>query len=313
LMKHAKLSVNGDCTLFVTTDCVQLLDKGSKRELVSWPFSGLRRYGVERNMFSLEAGRACATGDGIFLFDTEDPEAVYQCIHDAAQRLARSGGSASQSSSTSNNWNQMASPKVNNIDQQEKLQNGRVGRNDSRGGSEMGGAKGGAQLRNSPPGSMSCNKPGKNSQRENDYSGGGARGESIDDDDDNFNNVEREFKNLSARNDKGNFAGNDGKSSYSDHPRLPLNNNSRSDYYDASEISRGSNGSRSTAVHESRRSTSSTMSLDDIYAKKKGRPPPRPPNGSMQNEVDEVTYEASDYYSSCSQFGRDRAMKKRHS
>ena len=57
LMKQANLSTHGECMLSVASDKVRLLDCSSQRELVSWPFKALRRYGVERNMFTLEAGR----------------------------------------------------------------------------------------------------------------------------------------------------------------------------------------------------------------------------------------------------------------
>src|SRR6218665_3814945 len=58
LMANAKLDARGDCTMQITQDSVRLFDpRDNRRELASWPLKGLRRYGVERNMFTLEAGR----------------------------------------------------------------------------------------------------------------------------------------------------------------------------------------------------------------------------------------------------------------
>lgn len=98
-MKNAKLNFSGDCYLFVSDDAVKLLDLHSRREMVSWLFSSLRRYGVERNMFTLESGRSSSTGEGVFFFDAEDAEAVYNCVHDATQRLARSGANRNNTAS----------------------------------------------------------------------------------------------------------------------------------------------------------------------------------------------------------------------
>lgn len=58
LMANAKLDARGECTMQVTQDSIRLFDpRDNRRELVSWPLKNLRRYGVERNMFTLEAGR----------------------------------------------------------------------------------------------------------------------------------------------------------------------------------------------------------------------------------------------------------------
>jgi len=57
LMKHVSVKASGEVTLFVASDKVRLLDVHSQRELVAWNFTHLRRYGVERGMFTLESGR----------------------------------------------------------------------------------------------------------------------------------------------------------------------------------------------------------------------------------------------------------------
>jgi len=57
-MRSAQLKSSGDCLLKVTEDAVQLLDIANPRRVqLSWPLGFIRRYSVERGMFSLEAGR----------------------------------------------------------------------------------------------------------------------------------------------------------------------------------------------------------------------------------------------------------------
>jgi len=59
LMKSANLKSSGECLLKVTDESIQLLDIDNPRRVqLSWPLSGIRRYTVERGMFSIEAGRS---------------------------------------------------------------------------------------------------------------------------------------------------------------------------------------------------------------------------------------------------------------
>jgi len=62
LMPSSNLKSSGDCLLQVTADSVQLLDIDNPRRVqLSWPLRAIRRYNVERGMFSLEAGRSLST------------------------------------------------------------------------------------------------------------------------------------------------------------------------------------------------------------------------------------------------------------
>jgi hypothetical protein len=97
LMKNPKLATHGDCTMQITPEDIRLLDHRNN-EIVHWPLNKLRRYGVERTMFTIEAGRSCPTGEGTFVFDCQDAESVYQRVHDLTKSLAqaqRSGGTVS--------------------------------------------------------------------------------------------------------------------------------------------------------------------------------------------------------------------------
>jgi len=61
-MQSANLASSGECLLQVTADSVQLLDIDDPRRVqLSWQLSAIRRYSVERGMFSLEAGRSASS------------------------------------------------------------------------------------------------------------------------------------------------------------------------------------------------------------------------------------------------------------
>lgn len=92
LMRSPQLQSSGECLLRVTDDCVQILDiDNPQRVQLSWPLGFIRRYSVERGMFSLEAGRKCDTGEGLFMFDSKNNEAdiIFERVQKATRSLAR--------------------------------------------------------------------------------------------------------------------------------------------------------------------------------------------------------------------------------
>uniref|UniRef100_UPI00358FE90C fibroblast growth factor receptor substrate 2-like isoform X2 n=1 Tax=Myxine glutinosa TaxID=7769 RepID=UPI00358FE90C len=53
-----------------------------KRDTVRWPYSSLRRYGYDSNLFSFESGRRCQTGQGIFAFKCTRAEEMFNVLQD---------------------------------------------------------------------------------------------------------------------------------------------------------------------------------------------------------------------------------------
>lgn len=50
-----------------------------------WPLNCLRRYGCDLDVFTIEVGRRCTTGEGIFAFRSEHPDQLFQALQNCIQ------------------------------------------------------------------------------------------------------------------------------------------------------------------------------------------------------------------------------------
>ncbi|XP_069473821.1 docking protein 2 [Ambystoma mexicanum] len=82
--------LRGAYTLKAQKDALDLWHRESGETLYSWPYLFLRRFGRDKVMFSFEAGRRCASGEGNFEFETRQGSEIFLAIESAIS-LQKSG------------------------------------------------------------------------------------------------------------------------------------------------------------------------------------------------------------------------------
>ncbi|XP_018421708.1 PREDICTED: docking protein 2 [Nanorana parkeri] len=76
----SRCGLSGVYILVAESKCLLLRDRKTGNLLYSWPYPYLRRFGRDKTMFSFEAGRRCASGEGNFEFETSYGTQIFQAI-----------------------------------------------------------------------------------------------------------------------------------------------------------------------------------------------------------------------------------------
>ncbi|KAK9878930.1 hypothetical protein WA026_003752 [Henosepilachna vigintioctopunctata] len=66
--------------LVLANDGVQLRKCDDNELLFTWPYCFIRRYGYKNGKFNFEAGRKCASGEGIFSLEYPDQQTIFRCF-----------------------------------------------------------------------------------------------------------------------------------------------------------------------------------------------------------------------------------------
>ncbi|XP_020646220.3 docking protein 3 isoform X2 [Pogona vitticeps] len=75
-----KCHLKGNYLMASLPEQLVLKDVQSGQALYTWPYAFLRRFGLEKNMFSFEAGRRCNSGEGLFTFNTVRAAEIYRSV-----------------------------------------------------------------------------------------------------------------------------------------------------------------------------------------------------------------------------------------
>ena len=75
-----------------TQDSLRLLEMGGSKSIHEWPYRQIRKYGRTRNIFRMEVGRRCSTGEGEFVFFTPEGSTLSDLISMYTQRARAQAG-----------------------------------------------------------------------------------------------------------------------------------------------------------------------------------------------------------------------------
>lgn len=92
--------LSGDYLLVVSALQLLLYEEGvslnGKNYLYAWPYRHIRRYGRNKDKFTFEAGRKCASGAGTFTFATSDSNSIFLSVQNYTRALKREEEDAAQ-------------------------------------------------------------------------------------------------------------------------------------------------------------------------------------------------------------------------
>ncbi|KAJ8342060.1 hypothetical protein SKAU_G00319880 [Synaphobranchus kaupii] len=78
-----RCGLHGAYWLSVDDHSLILSEGHTQKILLAWPYRLLRRYGHDKGMFSMEAGRRCESGPGAFTFNTTQGGQIFACVETA--------------------------------------------------------------------------------------------------------------------------------------------------------------------------------------------------------------------------------------
>ncbi|CAN9510044.1 unnamed protein product [Ophioblennius macclurei] len=81
-----RCGLQGAYWLEVGQEALKLKEPQKKNLVQEWPYELLRRYGKDKLMFTIEAGRRCNTGPGTFTFETPQAEKIFSLIQSFIKR-----------------------------------------------------------------------------------------------------------------------------------------------------------------------------------------------------------------------------------
>ncbi|XP_055060915.2 uncharacterized protein dok1a [Misgurnus anguillicaudatus] len=93
-----RCNLKGQYWLLADEDMLILQDLETRKTVMEWPYALLRRYGRDKMVFSIEAGRRCESGPGTFNFETRQSDEILHLIESAIRQqksLTVTGGKQS--------------------------------------------------------------------------------------------------------------------------------------------------------------------------------------------------------------------------
>ncbi|XP_687576.4 uncharacterized protein dok1a isoform X1 [Danio rerio] len=81
-----RCGLKGQYWLQTGEDMLLIQDLDTRRTVMEWPYKLLRRYGRDKMLFSIEAGRRCESGPGTFNFETQQSEEILRLIESAIRQ-----------------------------------------------------------------------------------------------------------------------------------------------------------------------------------------------------------------------------------
>ncbi|XP_016420759.1 docking protein 2-like [Sinocyclocheilus rhinocerous] len=81
-----RCGLNGQYWLQAGEDMLVLQDLETRRTVMEWPYKLLRRYGRDKMLFSIEAGRRCESGPGTFNFEARQSDEILRIIESAIRQ-----------------------------------------------------------------------------------------------------------------------------------------------------------------------------------------------------------------------------------